>query len=766
MFGESWKYFRDIFDNAAIGKAILSPRGQWLEVNAAFCGIVGYSREELLKMTFQEITHSEDLYAHLARNEKLLHGRIHTFQLEERYYHKEGGSVWVLLTSTLIREDDGDPKYLVSEMQDITRTKQLERALRDQEEHYGVALESAETGTWELDLDTGQEVWSEHLHDLYGVSPEKVETSYDTWLSYVHPEDRERMDRSTHELIESRSPSFRNEFRIHHPERGVRWMLTKGRIFYSDANVPLRMVGTVVDISDRKRYEAEKERLANHNYALLNSTGEGIYGIDAEGHCTFINRAAAKMLGYEMDEVLGVDMHETIHHSRADGSPYPKSECPIYGAVERNVGVRIDNDVLWRKDGTALTVDYSSYPIIEEGVVTGSVVTFLDVSERKEAEQALAESEERYRRVYENAAVGVVQATTDGKVIDANERFCEFLGYRRDELLSLTIEGITHPDDIDVGGWQVDALLQGEIPLYKVDKRYVRKDASVIWVHLSVSLIRTNEGAPHYFIGVVEDVTAQREAERVLQELTESLEQLVEERTRELKASNRELEAFAYSVSHDLRAPLRSIDGFSRMMLEEYADRLDATSMRYLERIRTGARRMGDLINDLLELSRFSSVALKPKVVNLSEVAASVVASLREGELERVVEFDIEEGLKAMGDPRLLRLVLENLLGNAWKFTRHSKNARIAFESETQAGDTVYVVRDNGAGFAMDHVDRLFVPFQRLHPATEYEGSGVGLATVQRIVHRHGGRIWAEAEVGKGANFYFSLDLSSSHSAD
>jgi signal transduction histidine kinase len=242
-----------------------------------------------------------------------------------------------------------------------------------------------------------------------------------------------------------------------------------------------------------------------------------------------------------------------------------------------------------------------------------------------------------------------------------------------------------------------------------------------------------------------------------VQEAQQRLEARVNERTARLRAANSELEAFSYSVSHDLRAPLRSIDGFSQALLEEAAPRLDETEKGYLHRVRAAAQRMAELIDDLLELGRIGRADLTRERTDLSAIARSVVDGLRAAEPGRPVDVFIEDGLQADADRRLMRIVLENLLGNAWKFSAKAETAVIQFGSERRAHEIVYFVRDNGAGFDMAYVDKLFQPFQRLHRVTEFSGTGIGLATVHRIVDRHGGRVWADGVVGAGTTIYFTL---------
>lgn len=257
------------------------------------------------------------------------------------------------------------------------------------------------------------------------------------------------------------------------------------------------------------------------------------------------------------------------------------------------------------------------------------------------------------------------------------------------------------------------------------------------------------------------------EAQKIIDDLQKELAQTnqgivaltmeLEQRNIELAAVNKELEAFAYSVSHDLRAPLRSIDGFSQALLEDYEDKLDEQGKDYLRRSRAASQRMGQLIDDLLSLSRITRSDMKSEMVDLSSLAYQVSENLKESQPQRKVEFVVTPGLVANGDSTLLRLLLENLLGNAWKFTSKQSQARIKFGVGQQEGKLTFFVCDNGVGFDMTYADKLFGPFQRLHAATEFPGTGIGLAIVQRIVNRHGGQVWGEGKVGKGATFYFTL---------
>jgi light-regulated signal transduction histidine kinase (bacteriophytochrome) len=292
-------------------------------------------------------------------------------------------------------------------------------------------------------------------------------------------------------------------------------------------------------------------------------------------------------------------------------------------------------------------------------------------------------------------------------------------------------------------------------------EEYAPNDDGPRWYITVKFPLLDSAGKAYAVAGISTDITARRQAEEQVRKLNAELEQRVRERTAELETTARELDAFAYSVSHDLRAPLRSLHGFSRFLEEDYSDRLDDDGREYVARIKSSVAKMGQLIDDLLRLSRATRTELNREPVDISALATEIIEELRATEPDRQVGVEVTPGLVATGDSHLLRLALDNLLSNAWKFTGKCENAAITVGTLDQPGDQVFFVRDNGAGFNMRYEAKLFDPLQRLHTAEEFEGNGIGLAIVHRIVSRHGGRIWAESELGKGATFFFTVTSSS-----
>jgi len=395
--------------------------------------------------------------------------------------------------------------------------------------------------------------------------------------------------------------------------------------------------------------------------------------------------------------------------------------------------------------------------------VLGSLLVFgiaLNMARTQSRAEALAaqmsdsyrRSEQRFRSAMRYSAIGKALLDRDGRIVEANPAMGQILGINEMALVgSMLGQHFVDGEYDTMRTVEREALSEGA---YRVTRRLRRSDGDVRHASLTFAMVPGEVGEHFASLVQVEDVTERMRAEARVQALNRTLEARVALRTRELSHANQELEAFAYSVSHDLRAPLRSIDGFSRLLSERYQDAIDVSGQDYLKRIRNASARMSDLIDALLKMSRVSRGELKYAQVDLTAMAHDIAADLRNSEPSRQVAFDIAPGLVAQGDPALLRNLMDNLMGNAWKFTRARKDARIEVGGNAEGE---FFVRDNGAGFASEYAAKLFRPFQRLHTEAEYAGHGIGLASVKRVVERHGGRIRAEGEVGKGATFVFGL---------
>jgi PAS domain S-box-containing protein len=363
----------------------------------------------------------------------------------------------------------------------------------------------------------------------------------------------------------------------------------------------------------------------------------------------------------------------------------------------------------------------------------------------------------RFRLAMASSGIGMAIVDLEGRWLEVNPALERMLGHAAAELVGRSVFDISHPDDVATSREYVARLVQGELAVLDARKRYLHRNGEVVWAHINVAMMRDADGTPLYFISQLRDVTAERAAELALQDWNATLEQRVAERTAALEQSNRQQELFAHGVSHDLRAPLRAIDSFAQLLAKDYDAQLDNTGRDYVERIRAAAQRMGGLIAALLELSRAGRSDLKVEPVDLSLLADWACAELQDAEPGRAAEIEVQPGLLACGDERHLKRMLDQLLDNAWKFSRGRERVRIEVSGERRGERLVLSVRDHGSGFDMRYAEKMFEPFQRLHGPEQGGGNGLGLAIAQRIVERHDGRLWGESEPGTGAVFHVEL---------
>ena len=525
---------------------------------------------------------------------------------------------------------------------------------------------------------------------------------------------------------------------------------------------PFQVEEVLARIDKQVGLQKLQQQLKEQNYQLqqsqsllasiLNSSLDGVVAYSAvrnsEGNIVdfqwlSINPAAEKFYGLLLNEIVGKNLLAELSQFRNNGL------FDLYVSVVET-GETVDGEFSYEHERDTIVWLH----IVAVKLNDGLAVTFRNITDRKRAEIALRDSEERFRAIFEQAAVGIAKTALCGQFMRVNPGFCQIVRYAESELLQKNWQAITHPDDIEADREYVRSLLSGNIQTFSLEKRLVCKDEAVRWANVTVSAMRDAKGTPQYLICAIEDISERKLVQELLQESLDTQTRYAQELTR----SNAELEQFSYVASHDLQAPLSTIAGYAQLLEKRCHNQLDAQGNKFIRNIVNSCERMQALIDDLLEYSRVGrsekpfdvidcNLVFEDACANLQLAIRQDRASVTRGDLPRV-----------RGDSFQLLQLFQNLIGNAIKY-RSSEAPMVHVGASRQGDSWVFSVQDNGIGIAEQYHPRIFQLFQRLHSQKQYSGTGIGLAICQRIVERHGGRLWVESEPNRGSTFYFSIPI-------
>jgi PAS domain S-box-containing protein len=737
---ESEKKFRQLAENIGDVFWMSNPaQREMIYISPAYEKIWGRSCQSLYEspISFLEAVHPEDRQRVRQSMRRQMEGQATSE--EYRIVRPDGSIRWIWDRGFPIKDAAGQVFRVTGLAEDITDRKQAEEAVKMSEDRYKSLFDQSPLAiqTWSLDgrVVQANRAWEQ----MYGVTVQDVRD----YNLFEDPQlEKQGVTAYVKEALSGKAVIIPPVSFV--PDRG----LFQGRQIWVQTIVyPVRSAGGEMkelvaiqeNVTDQKRAAEVLEKSEEQIRFIIDSAPVLMASLDERGRYKFVNKAYAERFNLSRAEIIGKTMAEVLGEE-AYGRIRPYAEKALAGTA-----MDFEIEVPYREIGT----HYMHCVYVPERPRAGGAAGFLavitDITERKRAEVALS----RLAAIIESSEDAIVSKDLHGVVKSWNQGAERLFGFSAEEMVGESILRII-PPELQHEESEILRRVNAGARIDHFETVRVRKDGTRLNISLSISPIRDSRGAIVGASKIARDMTERKRAEEALRSLNAELEQKVQERTREL-------EAFCYSVSHDLRAPLRSIAGFSEAILEDAHDRLDRTAQEHFNRIQVASMRMAQLIDNLLDLSRLTRKEMRRERVDLSAQARAIAEDLRRKDPDRHVDLAIQPGLAVPGDSELLRSVLQNLLGNAWKFTGKRPAARIEFGAVDKGNERIYFVRDNGAGFDMAYADKLFGAFQRLHGPEEFEGTGIGLATVQRIIQRHGGRVWAEGRVGQGAVFYFSF---------
>jgi PAS domain S-box-containing protein len=640
---------------------------------------------------------------------------------------------------------EGEPQGLVGAIFDVTARARAESALRESEERFRAVVDSANEGMLIYDRALNIIAGNRAAERIIGLPLAQLvgKPGFTSLLPCVRADgtplpEAERPTRAT-----VRSGQAQTDLRIGIQRAGgaVTWLSVNTAFLRRvDDSDYYGLVSTITDVTEQTNAAARLKESEARFRRTFELAGSGMAHIGMDRRFIRVNRRLCDILGYREEELLKLTGRQISHPEDLD---IINEQRPALHAGEIKA-VRLEKRYL-RKNGAVVWVKFSmTVERDAEGKPLYEIAVYDDISVQRDTEARLKESEARFRQTFELAASGICHVV-DGRFVRVNRSLCEILGYREKELLGRHVKDVSHPEDRDVTDADLARIRSGELDQARFEKRYLRRDGSVVWCDLAIAQVRDMFGMPLYEIAVFDDITERKKSEAALQAAHE-----------ELKRSNAELEQFAYVASHDLQEPLRMVASYTQLLGRRYQAKLDQDAREFMSYIVDGATRMKQLIEDLLAYSRVGTKGQEFKPVALEAPLRRALFNLRAGIEEAGAAVTYDPLPTVHGDEVQLGQLLQNLVGNALKF-RSNSVPRIHLAVIDTPGEFQVEVRDNGIGIEPQYYERIFMVFQRLHNKGEYPGTGIGLAICKKVVERHGGRIWVESRAGAGSSFFFTL---------
>lgn len=736
--------FKTAFESAAIGMGLVDNSGKWIKVNPSLCKMLEYTPEELASLTFQEITHPDDLFDDLEQAKRLRNREIDSYTIEKRYLTKSGKIVWVNLSGTAVWNLDGSFRYYIAQIENITSRKKSHELLQIERDRLSNVIEGTRAGTWEWNVQTGETVFNENWANVLGYTLSELEPiTINTWVSFTHPDDLELSNQKLQECFNQKSNYYECYCRMRHRDGHWIWILDRGKVVsWTEDGKPLKMFGTHTDVSELKTLESELTQKNSFIKKVLDSIDVGIVVCDEHGKLTLFNEATLAIHGLDAEDIPHSEWAQYYQLLDSESLlPLTETEVPLYKAwkgesvVSQEMAIRHPN-------GQIILVETSGGPILSnEGQILGAVVAMKDVTAKRHASALIEKSERKFKGIFNSTFQFIGFLEPDGTVLEANQTALDFAGLVPTDVIGKKFW--------DCFWWQISPETQrqlqnavekagkGEFIQYEVQVWDKYKNPVTVLFNLKPLLDEYGQ------------VVAIIPEGRLIQDIIDIRKSLEEK--------NHELERFASVASHDLKEPLRMVINFLQLLEKKYKGSLDEKADQYIHFAVDASQRMSRLVNDLLEYSRIGTKQTESENIDLNLLVQSqekyfaplldeCEGSIKYGQLPTIYGKDVP-----------IQTLFRNLISNSIKYRKPEVPPQIEIRAKELPTHWEFAISDNGIGFDPAQSDRIFDIFTRLHTSQHYQGTGLGLAICKKIVEQHRGKIWAESIPGMGSTFYFTL---------
>ncbi|MBN1313925.1 MAG: PAS domain S-box protein [Anaerolineales bacterium] len=684
----------------------------------------------------------------------LFNGAADLIYVESWQRRKDGKKRLLAWWCRMLKDENENIIGTLSSARDITEYTQAVQALQESKALYHDLVETSQDLIWQCDVEGRYTYLNPAWEQVFGYKvDEMLGKRFDEFQT---PEYAERDMKEFVQLLEGKT--IKGLETVHIGKNGRQIPLVfNAKLFVDEQGNPAGIRGTAYDITERKRTEQALQESEAFIRAIMDNLpiGIAVNSVDPTVEFTYMNDNFARYYRTTREALAGPDAFwNAVYEEPVFREEMKKRVLDDCASNDPACMHWVDVPITRRGEKTTFITAMNT-PIPDKQLM---ISTVWEVTERKQAEDKLRESEDRFRKVFEEGPLGMAMAGFDGRFTSVNAAFCEMLGYTEDALKRLTFAGVTHPDHRVEDAEAVKNLWEGKIKKHTTEKRYLKKNGEIIWGARSLTRIRSADGKSFYALAMIEDITQRKRAEEEIYKLNSELEQRVIERTAQLQAANEELESFSYSVSHDLRAPLRAINGFSAIIARRHRANLNDEGRHYVDNIVQASEHMGQLIDDLLTYGRLGRAGVRWEPISLAGLVGEISRNMQTRLTEINGILEVSKDLPVViGDQTLLSQIFTNLLENAFMFHIPDVSPHVSVMYQSEDKHIVVAVKDNGIGIPLEYQEKIFNVFQRLHSEDKYPGTGIGLATVKKSVELLGGSVWVESSSGKGSTFFVRL---------